>query len=271
MARVPFKDDTMANERLTRTLVELADTLVDDFDQVEFQHRLVDRCMELLAVSAAGLLLGDSCDRLRVMASSAENIHLLELFQLQNHEGPCLDCYLTGAPVSHPDLSLASDRWPLFAPAATESGFRTVHALPMRLRSQVIGALNLFHTDSHALAPEITQIGQALADVATIGLIQERALHQQHVLVDQLQTALDSRVLIEQAKGILAERHHIDPSNAFALLRTYARNHNQRLTKLAATVIDGSTTATELLASAPATTSGQRFSPHPQPDAKDRH
>ncbi len=243
----------MADDRLARTFVELADTLVDHFDLVEFLHMLVDRCMELLDVSATGLLLGDSCDRLRVMASSAENIHLLELFQLQNHDGPCLDCYRTGAPVSHPDLSMAADRWPLFAPAATASGFRTVHALPMRLRSQIIGALNLFHTDPNALAPEVTQIGQAMADVATIGLIQERALHQHDLLVNQLQIALDSRVLIEQAKGVLAERHHIDPGHAFTLLRNYARNHNQRLTELAAAVIEGSTTI-EILPGAPAAT-----------------
>ncbi|MGB6165181.1 MAG: GAF and ANTAR domain-containing protein [Pseudonocardiaceae bacterium] len=240
------------HDRLARTFVELADTLVDDFDLVEFLHMLVDRCVELLDVSAAGLMLADFHDQLRVMASSAEDIHLLELFQLQNDEGPCLECHRTGEPVSHPDLSLAADRWPRFAPAAAESGFRTVHALPMRLRSQVIGALNLFHTDPHALASEVTRIGQAMADVATIGLIQERALHQQDTLVEQLQIALDSRVLIEQAKGVLAERHHIDPGNAFTLLRNHARNHGQRLTELAAAVIDGSATVTELLPSAPA-------------------
>lgn len=247
----------MTDDRLTRTFVQLADTLVDDFDLVEFLHMLIDRCMELLDVSATGLLLTDSHDRLQVMASSTENIHLLELFQLQNHEGPCLESYRTGTPVSHHDLTMATNKWPRFAPAATESGFRTVHALPMRLRSQTIGALNLFHTDPNALAPEVTRIGQALADVATIGLIQERALHQQHILNDQLHTALDSRVLIEQAKGVLAERHGIDPGDAFTLLRHYARNHGQRLTELAVAVIDGTTTATELLPHAPAATLGQ--------------
>jgi transcriptional regulator with GAF, ATPase, and Fis domain len=247
----------MADDLLARTFVELADTLVDDFDMVEFLHKLVDRCMELLDVSATGLLLGDSCDQLRVMASSAENIHLLELFQLQNHDGPCLDCYRTGAPVSHPDLSMATDRWPLFAPAATKSGFRTVHALPMRLRTQVIGALNLFHTEANALAPEVTQIVQAMADVATIGLIQERAQHQHDILVDQLQTALNSRILIEQAKGVLAERHGIDPGQAFTQLRNYARNHNQRLTELATAVIDGTITTIEILTGAPVAAPGQ--------------
>jgi transcriptional regulator with GAF, ATPase, and Fis domain len=245
--------EPMADDRLARTFVELADTLVDDFDVVEFLHMLVDRCVELLEVSAAGLLLGDSHDRLQVMASSNESIRLLELFQLQNDDGPCLASYLTGAPVSHPDLSVAGDSWPLFAPAATESGFRTVHALPMRLRSQVIGALNLFHTDANALAPEVIRVGQAMADVATIGLIQQRSLRRHDVLVDQLQTALDSRVIIEQAKGVLVERHGIDPGEAFTLLRSYARNHGHRLTEFAADVIEGSTTAAaELLPGAPA-------------------
>ncbi|MDQ2882256.1 MAG: GAF and ANTAR domain-containing protein [Actinomycetota bacterium] len=244
----------MTGDRVTRTFVELADTLVVGFDLVEFLHMMVDRCMELLEVSAAGLLLTDSHDQLQVMASSAENIHLLELFQLQNYQGPCLDCYRTGEPVSHPDLNLAADRWPLFAPAATESGFRTVHALPMRLRSQVIGALNLFHTEPNALASAVTKVGQAMADIASIGLIQERAARHQDIVVDQLHTALDSRVIIEQAKGVIAERRGIDPGEAFTLLRGYARKHNQRLTELAAAVINGSTTAAELLVTVPAPT-----------------
>ncbi len=247
----------MDDDRLARTFVELADTLVDDFDLVEFLHILVDRCVELLDVSASGLMLADSNDRLRVMASSSENVRLLELFQLQNDDGPCLECYHTGAPVSHPDLSAAEDRWPRFAPAAVESGYRTVHALPMRLRTTIVGALNLFHTEANALAPEVTRISQALADVATIGLIQQRSLHHQEILVDQMQTALDSRVLIEQAKGVLAERRGIDPGAAFTVLRSYARNHGIRLTQLAASVVDGSTFATELLRSEAAASPGE--------------
>jgi transcriptional regulator with GAF, ATPase, and Fis domain len=244
----------MVDDRLARTFVELADTLGDDFDLVEFLYLLVDRCMTLLDVSATGLLLSDAHERLRVMACSAENIHQLELFQLQHDDGPCLDCYRTGAPVSHPDLSMALDKWPMFAPAAAESGFRTVHALPMRLRSQVIGTLDLFHTTPNTLTPEVTQIGQAMADVATIGLIQQRSLHQQDVLIDQLQTAQDGRVIIEQAKGVLAERHHINPGQAFTVLLNYTRKHNQRLTQLATTVVDGTTTTTELFRDIPAIT-----------------
>jgi len=237
----------MNDERLAHTFVELADTLVDEFDLVEFLHVLVDRCVELLDVSAAGLMLADSRGRLQVMASSSENIRLLELFQLQNDDGPCLDCYRTGKPVAHPDLAHARDRWPQFAPAATHAGFRTVHALPMRLRAQIIGAFNLFHTNPRQLDRSVTRIGQAMADVATIGLIQERSLRHHEIVVDQLQTALNSRILVEQAKGVLAERRGINPNDAFILLRGYARNHHHRLTELAAAVVDGSTTATELL------------------------
>ncbi len=245
----------MNDERLAQTFVELADTLVDEFDLVEFLHLLVDRCVELLDVTAAGLMLADSRGRLQVMASSTENIRLLELFQLQNDDGPCLDCFHTGEPVNHPDLASANDRWPRFAPAATQAGFRTVHALPMRLRAQVLGAFNLFHTNRHQLDRSVTRIGQAMVDVATIGLIQERSLRHHETVLAQLQTALNSRILIEQAKGVLAERRGINPSEAFSFLRDYARNHQQRLTELAAAVVDGSTHATELFSNTTASSS----------------
>ena len=237
----------MDDERLAQTFVELADTLVDEFDLVEFLHILVDRCVELLDVSAAGLMLVDFRGRLQVMASSSENIRLLELFQLQNDDGPCLECYRTGQPVDHPDLASAEGRWPRFAPAATEAGFRTVHALPMRLRAEILGAFNLFHTNPHQLDSSVIQIGQAMADVATIGLIQERSLRHHETLIDQLQTALNNRIIVEQAKGVLAERRSITPAEAFDVLRAYARRHHHRLTDLATHVIGGTITATELL------------------------
>jgi GAF domain-containing protein len=239
----------MSEERLAETFVEFADTLVDEFDLVEFLQRLVERCVELLDVSAAGLMLADYGGRLRVMASSSESMRLLELFQLQNDDGPCLDCYHSGHPTDHPDLQGAGDRWPSFAGAATGAGYRTVHALPMRLRDEVIGALNLFHTEPHQLGSAVTRVGQALVDVATIGLIQERTLHQHQILINQLQGALDSRVLIEQAKGVLAERRTLNPDEAFALLREHARGHQQRLAELAGAVIDGTAPA-ELLGAA---------------------
>jgi GAF domain-containing protein len=236
----------MSEERLAETFVEFADTLVDDFDLVEFLQSLVERCVELLDVSAVGLMLGDPQGRLRVMASSSESLRLLELFQLQNDDGPCLDCYHSGEPTNHPDLAEAAGSWPRFAGAATEAGYRTVHALPMRLRAEVIGALNLFHTEPRQLGSSVTRVGQALVDVATIGLIQERTLGQRQMLVNQLQAALDSRVLIEQAKGVLAERRTVNPDEAFALLREHARSHHQRLSELANAVIDG-TAAVDLL------------------------
>jgi len=229
----------MAEVELADVFVEMADTLVDDFDVIEFLHVLTERCVHLLGVSAAGILLTDGRDTLQVVAASSERTRLLELFQLQTDQGPCVDCFHTGRPVSVADLPSAG-RWPRFAAAAAEVGFAAVHALPMRLRAEVIGALNLFDTDAGALDEGKLRIGQALADVATIGLLQQRAVHRRDVLTEQLQTALNSRVLIEQAKGVLAERLHLDVADAFTLLRNSARSRNRRLSELAQAVVDGS-------------------------------
>lgn len=239
----------MNEQRLARTFVELADTLVEDFDVVEFLQLLVERAVELLEVSAAGLLLADAGGRLHMMAISTEAVRVVELFQQQNDQGPCLDCYRTGEPIEHSDLATATDRWPRFAPVALDAGFRSVHALPMRLRTEVLGAFTLFHNQPDTLEVTTTKIGQVMVDVATIGLIQERSGRRRETLIDQLQRALDNRVLIEQAKGALAERHGIDPAEAFTLLRGAARRHGHKLTELAAAVLDG--TASELLTTAP--------------------
>jgi GAF domain-containing protein len=229
----------MAEIQLADVFVEMADTLVDDFDTIEFLHVLTARCVQLLGVSAAGLLLTDQQDALQVVAASSERTRLLELFQLQTDQGPCLDCFRTGQPVSVADLPSAG-RWPAFTAAAAEVGFAAVHAVPMRLRTEVIGALNLFDIAPGTLAEGKLRIGQALADVATIGLLQQRAIHRRDALTEQLQTALESRVLIEQAKGVLAERLHLDMDEAFTLLRGYSRNNNRRLSDLAQAVVDGS-------------------------------
>src|SRR5690348_17317758 len=228
----------MAEIELADVFVEMADTLVDDFDMIDFLHMLTERCVQLLDVSAAGLLLTDGQDRLQVVAASSERTRLLELFQLQTDQGPCLDCFRTGQPVSVTDLPSAG-LWPRFTAAAAEAGFSAVHAVPMRLRSEVIGALNLFDADPGALDSGKLRTGQALADVATIGLLQQRAIHQRDVLTEQLQTALNTRVLIEQAKGVLAERLHVDVGDAFTLLREAARNRNRRLSELAQAIVDG--------------------------------
>lgn len=228
----------MAQVELADVLVELADTLVDDFDVIDFLHVLTERCVQLLGVSAAGLLLTNAEGTLQVVAASSERTRLLELFQLQTDQGPCMDCFRTGVPVSVADLP-AAGRWPRFAAAAAEVGFAAVHAVPMRLRKEVIGALNFFGTDPGALEEGRLRMGQALADVATIGLLQQRAIHRRDVLSEQLQTALNSRVTIEQAKGVLAERLRVDVDQAFQILRTHSRNHNRRLSELAQAVVDG--------------------------------
>jgi GAF domain-containing protein len=229
----------MAEIQLSDVFVEMADTLVDDFDMIDFLHVLTERCVELLGVSAAGLLLTDEHHTLQVVAASSERTRLLELFQLQTDQGPCVECFRTGQPISVADLPTAG-RWPRFTAAAAEVGFAAVHALPMRLRAEVIGALNLFDTGPGALDDGKLRIGQALADVATIGLLQHRAIHRRDTLTEQLQTALNSRVLIEQAKGILAERLQLDMADAFTLLRGNARSRNRRLSDLARAIIDGS-------------------------------
>jgi transcriptional regulator with GAF, ATPase, and Fis domain len=229
---------TMDAELLSDTFVGLADTMVDDFDVIDFLHMLTDRSARLLSVSAAGVVLADPRGALRVAAASSEAAGLIELFQVQDDQGPCLDCFRTGQPVTAADLTGPDQRWPRFAAAATRAGFGAVHALPMRLRDQVIGALNLFSAGTGRLGPAGLRIGQALADVATIGLLQERNVRRAETLAEQLQAALNSRVVIEQAKGKLAERLGLDMDQAFTLLRDHARNSNQRLTDVARHVID---------------------------------
>jgi len=228
---------TVSKERLAEVFVEMADTLVDDFDLIEFLQMVTQRTVELINVSAVGLLLADHHGKLQFTAASNEASRLLELFQLQNQEGPCLDAFRTRLPVVNADLREAAGQWPLFAPRAAGSGFRSVHAIPLRLRGEVIGALNLFGADVGMLQPEDVAIVQALADVATIGLLQERIIHRGEVLAEQLQGALTSRVVIEQAKGALARIHGVDVDRAFGLLRGYARSHNRRLSELAHAVV----------------------------------
>jgi len=228
---------TIAAVRLAEVFVEIADTLVDDFDVVEFLQMITSRTAELVSVPAVGLLLADGQGRLQFMAASDEATRLLELFQLQHDEGPCLDAFRTGSPVINADLRRAGGRWPVFAPRATEAGFGSVHALPLRLREVVIGALNLFGSGRRALGADDVKIVQALADVATIGLLQEKAIRQGEVLTEQLQHALNSRVVIEQAKGALARTHGVDVDTAFELLRTYAREHYRKLVDVARLVV----------------------------------
>ena len=231
---------------LARTLVELADTLVDDFDVVDLLIRLADRCVEVLDVQAAGIMLAAPDGQLRVMASSSEAMRVLELFEIQAQEGPCLDTYRTRSPVVNQDLAAVNGSWPRFAAEALAAGFQSVHALPMRLRGSVIGALNLFRAGPGKLGPEDIDVAQAFADVATIAILQHRAAEEAQVINEQLTHALNSRIVIEQAKGMTAERLGLDMERSFTALRNHARNHNLRLADVANAVITGTTAVSAL-------------------------
>ncbi|MGH9179590.1 MAG: GAF domain-containing protein [Acidimicrobiales bacterium] len=237
---------------LVRTLVDLADTLVDDFDVIEMLTVLVDQCVELLGVSAAGVMLAAPGAELRVAASSSEAMRVVELFELQAEEGPCPDCFRSGEAILSGDLA-SDERWPAFVPVALGSGFASVHAVPLRLRGQVIGALNLFSAEVGEPGEADMVAARALADIATIAIVQHRAAREAQVLAEQLTHALNSRVVIEQAKGVLSERLGVDMDEAFSRLRIYARGNNRRLTEVAQSLVDGSLDTVDL---APASAGG---------------
>ena len=230
---------TVTDRPVREAFIELTDTLVTDFDIIDFLERLAVRCTELLGVTACGVLLADHHGALNLVAASTEQARLLELSQLQNSEGPCLDAYRTGKPVQCADLAGADAPWPMFSGAARTAGFAAVQALPMRLRDQVLGALNLFSAVPAPLDADTVSLGQALADAATIGIVHQRALARSEIVAEQLQAALSSRIVIEQAKGFLAERLALTVEDAFTVLRRYARDHNRKLTDTAADIISG--------------------------------
>jgi GAF domain-containing protein len=217
---------------LLAAFIRLTDTLVADFDLLDLLHRLTTDCVALFPADAAGLLISDPASTLRLVASSSEAVRLVELFQLQTEEGPCLDCYRTGQPVNSPDLA-DPGRWPRFTALAADRGFRSVHAVPMRLRGLTIGALNLFAATPGALPPADLRVAQALADAATITILQERDGTAQQALAPRLQGALNGRAIIEQAKGVLSELGTLDMGEAFILLRDHAHATDQPLTGLA--------------------------------------
>lgn len=238
---------TGMERRLAETFVELANTLVADFEAVDFLSMLTGRCMELLDVDAVGVLVSNQRGRLQVMAASSEKTRLLELFQLQNEEGPCFDCVETGQPTGAADLLKAGDRWPIFTPQARAVGFAAVLALPMRLRNKVIGALNLFHRTPRTLSDDARSVAQALADVATIGLLHERAIRDRDLVAEQLQAALNSRIVIEQAKGLLSERRQISVDEAFSELRRFSRSRNRKMSEIARAVVERSPDVADLI------------------------
>ncbi|WP_113716507.1 GAF and ANTAR domain-containing protein [Arthrobacter dokdonensis] len=215
--------------RVSAAFVKIADTLVVDYDVIDLLHTLVDESVSLLDATAAGLLLADPAGDLQLMASTSEKSQLVEVLQLEAGAGPCVDCYLSGAPVAVHDIAADASRWPQFQAAALSQGFNSLHAVPMRLRGHTIGALNLFRQEAGPLSAEDAAIAQAFADVATVSLLQERALRESTIVNEQLQRALNSRIVIEQAKGVIAHTANASIDDAFALLRSYARAHNQSL------------------------------------------
>jgi GAF domain-containing protein len=233
------------DEWLARTFVELADTLVADFDLIEFLSMLADRCVELLGSAEVGLVLVGPRG-LQVMASSSERMKVTELLEVQFEEGPCFECARIGLPVLNQQLASADSRWPRFTPKARESGFQMVHAVPLRLRDEVIGAMNVFDTSLHEMTLTESNLLRAFADAATIGILQERTVKQHSDLSIQLQGALNSRIAVEQAKGVVAERLKVDMDTAFGMIRNYARNHNTLLSAVADALVRGSLNATEL-------------------------
>jgi GAF domain-containing protein len=231
--------NTSRELRLGRMFVRLADSLVTGFDVVEMLDALVISCVDLLDAGAAGLMLSDQRGQLRVMAASSEQTRLMELFELQYDQGPCVDCYRTGQPLRADSDQEQAERWPLFAVEVRSRGFGPLYALPLRLRDNTIGALNIFQLPGAPLPDGDLQIAQALADVATIAILQHRTIHAGEQLAEQLQTALNSRVAIEQAKGVLAEFAHVDMARAFEMLRHYSRNTQSRLSEVAAAIASG--------------------------------
>ena len=218
---------------LARVFVEIADTLVEDFDLVEFLQLVTTRASELSGSHTAGLLLANDRDELRFMAASDEQVRQLETLQVTIRQGPCFDCFGTGAAVLAEDLGTAGPRWPRFAPEAVAGGVRAAHSFPLRLRQQVIGTLGMFSGRPGTIAPDVVGVVQGLADLATIGILQERAVRHQEALAAHLQGVLNSRVMIEQAKGILAQQRDVSIDRALAMLHAYCRSHGLRLSEVA--------------------------------------
>jgi GAF domain-containing protein len=239
------RGDVSREAVLARAFVRLADTLASDFDVVDFLQGLSADSVEILGAEAAGVMLADPRGGLRLIASSDERMRLLELFELQGAQGPCLDAFSSGRPVQ----ASAADgraRWPVFAPEASDAGFQVMCAVPLRVRADVIGALNLFRGTDELFTGAEVEIAQAMAEMAAIGLIQERALRERSLLAEQLQVALNSRVIIEQAKGMLAEYLTMNVDDAFKLLRNYVRDHNRKLSEVASDIVSRKISRAEL-------------------------
>jgi GAF domain-containing protein len=229
---------TMSREtRLNAAFVKLADTLIDDYDIVDLLHTLVEECIAIFDVQAGGLMLADADGQLQLVASTSEKADLVEIMQLNAGQGPCVECFETGKPVAVADIERSDSKWPDFRAEALKQGFHSIYATPLRLRGQTIGTLNLLSTSVGDLNERDALAAQALSDVATIGILQERLVKERGIVADQLQRALDSRVLIEQAKGVLSESVSTNVDEAFQVMRAYARNNNLRLHDVAEGIV----------------------------------
>ena len=252
---------------VVRSLVEMADTLVDDYDVIDLLTGLADKCVSLLGVSAAGVMLASPAGSIGLAASSSEAMRLLELFELQSQEGPCLDAFRTGEPTGHEDLAVGTPRWPSFAAAARDAGFRSASALPLRLREATIGALNLLSVSPSPMDEADVIVARGFADLAALSVAQHRASAQVQLLNEQLTAALTSRVAIEQAKGVVSERAGVTLAEAFSRLRAYARNRNLRLSDVAQAAVDGTLDpqawAATLAPRSPGRATGRRPAPGP--------
>ncbi|MHA6669679.1 GAF and ANTAR domain-containing protein [Homoserinimonas sp. A447] len=245
--------DLSREAKLNAAFVKLADTLIADYDVVDLLHTLVEECTALVGTQAGGLMISDPLGQLQLVASTSEQADFVEIMQLNAGSGPCVDCFATGTAVAVADIDASGTQWPEFRAAALQQGFHSVNATPLRLRGQVIGTMNLFSTSVGELSAPDAAVVQALADVATIGILQERLIRESDIVSEQLQRALDSRILIEQAKGVLSQTGSMEMDDAFRAMRNYARSNNLSLRLVAEGVTDRSI---DVLATAAATESG---------------
>lgn len=243
-------NDSSRETRINTAFVAVADTLTTDFDVLDLLHTLVEQCTSILDTDAGGLMLVDSNGQLQLMTSTSEGADFVEVMQLNADSGPCIDCFTTGTAVSVPDIESAGDRWPEFQKAALQGGFNSAHATPLKLRGQVIGTMNLFAKRTGALSDRDVAVAQALSDVATIGILQERVVREGTILAEQLHRALDSRILVEQAKGVISHSLSVTMEKAFEILRTHARNNNLTIRSVADGISNRSITVESITTSA---------------------
>ena len=238
-------DEHSRETQISAAFVAVADTLTTDYDMVDLLHTLVQQCVEILELEAGGLMLVDGTGELQLMTSTSEAAGFVEVMQLNAAAGPCIDCFRTGTAVSVEDISL-SEPWPAFRKAALDQGFHSVLATPMKLRGQIIGTMNLFGSSAEKVSARDAAVAQALADVATIGILQERVIQEGHLMEEQLHRALDSRILIEQAKGVIASGLSLSMDDAFGLLRKYARDRNLTIRSVSEQVSNREVSAQEI-------------------------